>query len=202
MEVLLIALIWCLNLGISYLNAKGCGYAWAEAKAHGGYPQFFVWVVAIMSALGFVWCFTIAEVFLALSLGLIGLPVAKAALALGYILVIPGILATGFIIMVDSWARAYKQGGVLNYGVAAYNTYAQVHNTYHAIEGIGSAFGSVGEAFSGDGEDALTVVGIVVVCLIVLSSLILGIATTRYLILKTAAANDLPDLATMQARRR
>jgi len=201
MELLLIALVWCLNLGISWLNARGCGMAWAESKARGGFPRFFIWMVALMAALGFTWCFLILEVFLAYGLGLIGVTAAKAALALGYIIIVPGLLASGLVIMVDSWARAYREGGVLNHGVAAYNTYAQVHNTYHAIQGFGSAFGTVGDAFSGDGEDALTIVGIVVVCILVLSALVMGIATTRYIILKNAAAGDLADIQSMQAKR-
>jgi hypothetical protein len=52
---------------------------------------------------------------------------------LGYLLLIPGILLSGLVITLDSWARAFRQGGFLNYGAAVYNTDAQIHNAYHAI---------------------------------------------------------------------
>lgn len=201
MEIFLVALVFVLNLGISYLNAKGCGYAWAEAKARGGWPRFFIWMVAIMAASGFIWCYLIVEVVLLYATGLFTLAMVKATLALGYILIVPGILFTGLVITVDSWARSFREGGVLNHGVTAWNTYAQIHNTYNAISGMGDAFGALGEAFSGDSEDALTIVGIFLVCLAVFSALLLGILTTRSIILRTAGNTNLLSIEEMQARR-
>lgn len=201
MEILLVVFVFFLNLGISYLNAKGCGWAWAETKAHGGWPRFFIWMVAIMAASGFIWCYLIVEVALLYAFGLFTLTMVKATLYLGYIIVIPGVILSGIVITIDSWARSYREGGILNHGVTAWNTYAQIHNTYNAISGMGDAFGFLGEAFSGDSEDALTVVGIFMVCLAVLSALLLGILTTRGIILRTAGNTRLLSVDEMRARR-
>ena len=59
MEYLLLALVWLLNLAISFWNAYACGKAWAEAKFYGGWPRFMTWMGAIMAASGFSWCFLI-----------------------------------------------------------------------------------------------------------------------------------------------
>jgi hypothetical protein len=59
---------------------------------------------------------------------------------LGYILLIPGILSSGMVITLDSWARAYRRRTIGSLGRAAWNTYAQIHNTYHAFSDIDKAF--------------------------------------------------------------
>ena len=65
---------------------------------------------------------------------------------------ITAIVCSGMAIWLDSWKRAFREGGFLNYGVAMYNTYAQIHNTYAMIEGMGPAFKSIGDLFKGRDE--------------------------------------------------
>lgn len=62
---------------------------------------------------------------------------------------VPGFLFSGYAIMFQSWANAYRNHSVGNMGVAAYNTYANLHNTFNAIDNFPKAFGSVFKAFTG-----------------------------------------------------
>jgi hypothetical protein len=152
MSMIILVLFLALNFGISWLNAWACGKAWAEAKSAGGWPRFMTWMGAIMSASGFTWVFVTLASLLLGALEILPPEYVMYTMELGYIVIIPGILFSGLMIMIDSWARAYREGGVLNYGVAAWNTYAQVHNTYHAIDGMGKAFSDIGEGLFGGGS--------------------------------------------------
>ena len=147
----LIILMWLLNFAISAWNAYAVGRAWAETKVAGGWPRFMAWMGAVMSASGFSWCYLILLVLVAHAGGWLDAEATNVAISLGYILLIPGILFSGLMITLDSWRRAFRNGGILNYGVAAYNTYAQVHNTMSAINSFGGAARTVFDFFgSGD----------------------------------------------------
>lgn len=205
MENLLIAFIWLLNFAISWWNAYACGKVWAETKSAGGWPRFMTWMGAIMSASGFTWCFLLPMVLGANHFAWLDAEATKVAFELGYIMIVPAVLFSGFMIMVDSWAQAYRNGGVLNYGVAAYNTYAQVHNTMSAIETFGGALKDVGsfmgDAFSGDSEDsAKGAAGLIVLLLVVLAAA-MGIILTTTIIRKSAASEVLLTRDEMEARR-
>jgi hypothetical protein len=67
---------------------------------------------------------------------------------LWYITVIFPVLGTGLIITIQSWVAAYREHSLANLGVAAYNTFAQVHNTMSAIQSLGPALQSVGKMFA------------------------------------------------------
>src|ERR1700738_4453697 len=103
MEFLLIAFVWVLNFGISLWNAYACGKAWVEARHAGGWPRFMCWMGAIMSASGFTWCYLILLVLSAYYFEWLHKDALMAALNLGYILIIPGVLFSGLMITVDSW---------------------------------------------------------------------------------------------------
>jgi hypothetical protein len=126
-------IVWLLNFGISAWNAYAVGRAWVETKVAGGWPRFMAWMGAIMSATGFSWCYLFLLILGANYLGKLSDEATEAAMMLGYVVIIPGMLFSGLMIMLDSWRRAFRNGGILNYGVAAYNTYAQIHNTMSAI---------------------------------------------------------------------
>lgn len=184
-----IFLIWVVNFGISWWNAYACGKAWVETRVYGGWPRFMVWMGAIMSASGFSWCLLIL-----IAVGVhAGWPqyfperAMIVSLSLGYIVIIPGVLFSGFMIMIDSWARAYREGGFTNYGVAAWNTYAQIHNTYSAIEGLGDAFASVTDFWDSDDDS-----GGIVVFLVVIAALFGGILLTAMIIRNVAGREPLP----------
>lgn len=211
MELLLIGFIWVLNFAISWWNAYACGKCWVESKAAGGWIRFMVWMGAIMSAAGFTWCYLIFEALTAYHFGFIDAFYMGITLQLGYIILVPVILFAGYAITLDSWARAFRQGGVLNYGVAAYNTYATYHNTASAISNFGEAFGNVVEAFSGKGKSrsssssdskgAGQLVMLLIVVFLVVLSIILGILTTTLIIKKTSATDDLLPLDELERRR-
>lgn len=193
MEILFIAFIWLLNFAISWWNGYAVGKCWAEAKAVGGWMRFMTWMGALMSAAGFTWCYLILEAALGAGTGLLSASAVTFMLSLGYVILVPVILFAGYAITFDSWARAIREGGILNYGVAAYNTYATYHNTVSAISGMGEALGAVGkglgEIASGDDEGK----GIPIVIGIVLAIIAfgLGILTTVLIIKKSAASAPL-----------
>lgn len=211
MELLLIGFVWVLNFAISWWNAYVCGKAWAESKAVGGWHRFMVWIGAIMSAAGFTWCYLIFEALTAYHFGFIDAYWMGITLQLGYVILVPVILFGSYAITLDSWARAISRGGILNYGVAAYNSYATYHNTYHAVNGFGKALGNVAEAFSGGGGSSRSsssnskgkgeALMLLFVILLVALALIFGILTTTLIIKRTAAADELMSRDEMERRR-
>lgn len=210
MEFLLIALVWVLNFAISWWNAYACGKAWVESKAVGGWHRFMVWMGASMSAAGFTWCYLIFEALTAYHFNFIDAYWMGITLQLGYLIIIPVVLFAGYAITLDSWARAIRNGGILNYGSAAWNTYASYHNTYHAISGVGKAFGNVMEAFSGGGKSRSSssdskgkgeALMLLVVVLLVAMAAILGVLTTTLIIKRTAASEPMLSREEMERRR-
>ncbi len=197
MGYVLFALVWVLNFGISIWNAYAVGKVWVEARHEGGWHRFMCWMGAVMSASGFTWCYLS---FLALTANYfqwITEAQTMAALNLGYILLIPFILFAGYAITLDSWAQAYRRGGFLNYGAAAWNTYASIHNTYSAWQNLGGAFTSLGNFFGGDRKGSRDRDGngggaIVVVILLVVLALLAGVITTAVIIRRVAATDPLP----------
>jgi hypothetical protein len=195
MPFLLVAIVWLLNLGISAWNAFAVGKSWVEARAAGGWPRVMCWCGAVMSASGFTWCYLILLALAAHWFGYLNDTQIGAAFDLGYVLLIPGILLSGLMITLDSWARAFRRGGFLNYGIAVYNTYAQIHNTYSAITSFGGAFSNVRSFFgrSRSRNDRDGSAGLVLVILVVALALAAGVLTTTYIIWRTAATTPLPD---------
>jgi hypothetical protein len=193
---LLFALVWVLNFAISIWNAYAVGKVWVEARIVGGWHRFMCWVGAIMSACGFTWCYLSFLALTAHHFGWLTDEQVLAALNLGYILLLPFILFGGYAITLDSWAQAFRRGGFLNYGAAAWNTYASIHNTYSAWRNLGGAFTSLGNFFGGsrkgerdrDGDSG----GIIVVLLLVVFALLAGVLTTAVIIRRVAATEPLP----------
>lgn len=192
MDVLIIAVLWVVNLGISFWNARAVGLCWVEAKHAGGYYQFMAWIGAIMAASGFTWCILIFAAIGAGMLGFLEPDAVVAALSLGYLILIPGILFAGYVIMLDSWARAYRERSWTNLGVAGYNTFANAYNTYHAISGVGQSFGNVSKFFSGSDRSSSKNSGALLVILLVVLALLAGILITAAIISHYAASEPLP----------
>lgn len=190
--------IWILNLVISILNAVGAGYAWNYTKLQGGIAHFMNWMAAIMSACGFTWCILIPLSYGCQAAGWLTPEQSLAMLELGYVIIIPAVLGTGLVITIDSWVQFYKRPGLLNGGVAAYNTFAQVRNTMNAIEVMPKALGHLGKVLGGDGkrssgssDDAKGKAALLIIVLVALS-LISGILLTRWIILSMAQRSTLP----------
>jgi hypothetical protein len=190
----LFALVWVLNFGISVWNAYAVGKVWVEARHENGWHRFMCWMGAIMSALGFTWCYLSFLVPTANYFQWITEEQAMVALNLGYILLLPFLLFAGYAITLDSWAQAYRHGGFLRYGAAAWNTYASIHNTYSAWRNVGGAFTSLGNFFGSRrrGRDRDGVSPIIIVILLVALALLGGIITTAVIIRTVAATDPLP----------
>jgi len=194
MGPVLYALVWVLNFGISVWNAYAVGKVWVEARHENGWHRFMCWMGAIMSASGFTWCYLSFLVLTADYFKWIGPDMTTAALDLGYILLVPFMLFAGYAITLDSWVQAYRHGGFLRYGAAAWNTYASIHNTYSAWRNMGGAFTSVGDFFrsKGSGRDRDGAGAIIIVILLVALALFGGIITTTVIIRRVAGTDPLP----------
>jgi hypothetical protein len=194
----LFALVWVLNFGISIWNAYAVGKVWVEARVAGGWRRFMCWVGAIMSACGFTWCYLSFLALTAHYFHWLTDEQVLAALNLGYILLLPFILFGGYAITLDSWAHAFRRGGFLNYGAAAWNTYASIHNTYSAWRNLGGAFTSLGNFLGGrrKSEKDRDGGGVIVVLLLVALALLAGVLTTAVIIRRVAATEPLPPQPT------
>jgi hypothetical protein len=201
MGQVLFALVWVLNFGISVWNAYAVGKVWVEAKHEGGWHRFMCWIGAVMSACGFTWCYLSFLALTAHHFQWITEEQVGAALNLGYILLLPFILFGGYAITLDSWAQAYRRGGFLNYGAAAWNTYASIHNSYSAWRNLGGAFASLGDFFGSGGRSGKDRDGdgpnpIIIVILLVALALLGGIITTAVIIRRVAGTDPLPPQLT------
>ena len=148
---------------------------------------------AIMSACGFTWCFLIPLAFGCQWAGWLTPEYTAATLELGYVVIIPAVLGSGLVITIDSWARFIKRPGLLNGGVAAYNTFAQVRNTMSAINMLPRAVGHLGDVLGGKrsrGGDSKGQAAMLVI-LLVAFSLFAGIFTTRWIILTVSQRSSL-----------
>jgi len=144
------------------------------------------WMGYVMASLGFSWDILILVGIMLRSFGTITPDQATLFYQTGYVLLVPGFLFSGYAIMFQSWANAYRNHSVVNMGVAAYNTYANVHNTFNAIDNFPKAFGSVFNAFPrGSAKSKANGLILFVVVLCVLSGFIIAA-----LIVHRVAAND------------
>jgi hypothetical protein len=151
-----------------------------------------------MSACGFTWCYLSFLALTAHYFQLLTEEQVLAALNLGYVLLLPFILFGGYAITFDSWAQAFRRGGILNYGAAAWNTYASFHNTYSAWRNLGGAFASLGNFFGGSrrsesDRNGNGGGGIIIVLLLVAFALLAGVLTTAAIIRRGAATEPLPS---------
>jgi hypothetical protein len=203
----LFALVWVLNFAISAWNAYAVGKVWIEARVAGSWHRFMCWTGAVMSACGFTWCYLSFLALTAHYFHWLTEEQVLVALNLGYVLLLPFILFGGYAITLDSWAQAFRRGGLLNYGAAAWNTYASLHNTYAAWRNLGGAFASLGNFFgrsrrSEGGRDGSGGGGIVVVLLLVAFALLAGVLTTAAIIRRVAATEPLPPPPTGEEYKR
>jgi len=186
---LIAVILWFVNLGISIWNAYAVGKAWVESKHAGGLSQLVAWAGAIMSALGFTWCYLTLLAVLGTGLGFWSADVANAALSLGYIIIVLGVLSSGAVIMLDSWSNAYRHRTLGNVGVAGYNTFAELYNGYNAISGVPAAFKAVLGFFRGENRDrSVGLSGLVIGLVLVV--LLGGVLTTWMIIEHVAGGGD------------
>jgi hypothetical protein len=199
MHAAFVILVWMLNFGISIWNAYAVGKAWVETKHSGGWPRIVAWAGAVMSASGFSWCYLIILTYVAYGLGFLDTDHVTTAMYLGYLVLIPGVLSSGMVITLDSWARTYRHTTLLNLGRSAWNTYAQIHNTFNAIGDMDTAFGSVVDSLSSKGSGSSDKKGgavvFILIFILVMLALVSGVLTTAVIIRRVAGNTPLPEAA-------
>jgi hypothetical protein len=191
-------LVWLINVGISWWNARVAGLDWVESKHLGGWIRFMTWMGWLMSALGFTWCYIVVLALLAKIGGYIDEQTMDATISLGYLLLLPGALISGLFIWIDSLILAWRKRYLPSIGIAAWNTFAQVHNTYAAIRGVGGAAKSVGSLFRDTDPDDIRRAAIVTAVLIVVTTFAGGFITTEIIRRHYAASRPLPTRAKPQ----
>jgi hypothetical protein len=183
-------LVLALNGVLSWWNARTCGRAWVESKAVGGWIRFLVWCGAIQSAVGFssVFLLPIVFTFHALFPDILTGTYVNGAISLWYLTVIIPMLGTGLSISIESWIRAYREQNLAALGVAAYNTFAQVHNLMGSIDTLQSAAKAVLDLFisvakgKGDAKGKAMTLGLMAAVLAVVLALCAGGILTAILI--------------------
>lgn len=148
-----LAVLWLINFGISFWNARVVGLMWAESKFAGGFVRLLAWSGAVMSACGFIWCYAIIEAFVGhwIAPDMVTTDVMQGIFALSYLAIIFPVLGSGFVITGHSMYQAWVRRDLPSMGVAAWNGFAQVHNTYQAFRGVPQAWGSLKDVFGGKG---------------------------------------------------
>ena len=148
--------------------------------------RFMAWMGYVMASVGFSWDILVLVGILLRSLGKITPDQEALFFQAGYVVLVSGFLFSGYAIMFQSWANAYRHHSVVNMGVAAYNTYANIHNTFNAIDNFPKAFDSVFKSFGrGSGKSKANGLILFVVVLCVLSGFIIAA-----LIVHRVAASD------------
>ncbi len=188
------------NGGISFLNALGCAYSDAETKAVGGWQRFVWWCAWVMSGLGFGMCYMLLVGGIGYGVGWIDSTNAEFFVSLWYVLCTPALIGAGLAITVDQWARTFREGGLLNWGVSIYNTYAQIHNTMSVVQNFGGALKVVLDGLSRVGKDK-DGWKFVVAAVLALFSIGLGFLTTYLIVRRFSAGHVLPDRDELLSKR-
>jgi hypothetical protein len=188
----MLLLFLAINFGISCWNVYVTGVTWAETGAVGGWRRFMAWMGAIMSATGFTWSYLTVLALVFYGMGWLNADGVKLAMELAYIVLVPGLLFAGYAIMLDSWARTFREGGYVNWGVSIYNTWANYHNTMSVVNSYGGAFGDVFKNFTPSKDDDGKGTAALIVLFLVVLAACLGIITTVVAIKKLSASHPLP----------
>lgn len=202
----MIVFVWLLNFSISILNAWGCGKSWTETKAVGKFPHLLNWCGAIMSAIGFTWCYLIIAGWAGYTIPfdhkVHGVTVNSPyfdekdlsfLFDMGYAVIIVPLIGSGMVITVNSWCVAWRNRTFGDGAIATYNTFAMYNNIYSAVTESAGVFGRISSyskssSSSSDSDDKKGYI-----LLLVVFCFIGGVLTTKWIIKKT-------QLATAQSR--
>lgn len=173
-------IILIVNVGISWWNARVVGQVWPLRRQLEGFESLVMWSGATMSVIGFTYTYLIL-----LSLGLVTSGKASTELvegmfALGYVLLVPALLASGTIIWLHSVRTAIRDRSFSSMGVAGWNTFAHVSNTVNAVRFLPKEFEKVTDLIGGKKSNS------VLALIVVVAALSLGFLTTSYIIRSTA----------------
>jgi hypothetical protein len=180
-----------------------------ETKHIGGWRRFMSWMGAIMSASGFTWCYLVILLFggYYAQSGFIQpghAPILtehelQAGFSIGYLILIPGILFSGLMIWLDSLIQAWRRRDLPSIGIAAWNTYAQIHNTYSAFSGISGALKSIKGTFGKGSKNGAKGLALVLIIVLVVFAIFGGVFTTWGIISHYAGTEPLPSRRPEQA---
>lgn len=175
----MVIFIWILNLVISIWNSYAVGRAWVETEHEGGIHRFMAWMGYLMAGVGFSWNIFIVVGYFMLDSGKFTPDQFSAFLSLGYVLLVPGFLFSGYAIMLESWADAYRNRTLGSMGRAAWNTYANIHNTYSAVKDVPQAVGQVAKAFTGGKKGAQGLILLLAIACLLSGFIIAGVIVWR-----------------------
>jgi hypothetical protein len=188
-----ILILFFLNFGISWFNAWSVGKCWCESKSVGGLARLTAWCGAVMAAVGFTWCALVVAFVINSRLPEgCKLPdkYAEGFFALGYLAIILPCIGSGIVITLQSWALAWKERNWANFGVAGWNTGADVYNVYSAIENIPDCITLLADIFKGGDDDDEDSDGrgriLLIMVVVALACICCGILLTAVIIYRTA----------------
>ena len=196
----MIFLLLILNFAVSWFNAWSVGRVWIESKMIGGFFRMTVWCGAIMSACGFTWVYIALLGMLAQSFQWLPAKYIQGIFSLGYLVIIVPVLGSGLGLAVSSWAQFWRQKNLINGGIAAWNTYAQISNMVSAVRFVPEAIGNVLSAFKGE-DDEEDNRALLTMLAVVLAAVGAGVMTARAIILGTARRTSQDVLTEIQAQR-
>jgi hypothetical protein len=107
-------------------------------------------------------------------------------------------LGSGLGITASSWAQFWRQKNLINGGIAAWNTYAQISNIVSAARFVPEAIGNVFSAFKGDDEEDNR--ALLLMLAVVLVAVGAGVMTARAIILATARKSSQTVLSELQTQ--
>lgn len=152
-----------LTLLISAWNAHVVGMYWTERRELPTSTQVLLWSGVVMAVCGFTIGYLIivtmvmydihAFEFLAMAIFKVEFTPSNVELLvqsvfdMAYLGIIVPVLGSGLIITVNSWIVAAKRRDLVGYGVAGYNTGAQIHNFVSAARHIPRATRNLSGAF-------------------------------------------------------
>jgi hypothetical protein len=193
----MIFLLLLLNFAISWFNAWSVGRVWIESKMIGGFFRLTVWCGAIMSACGFTWVYLALLGMLAQNFQWLPARYIQGIFSLGYLVIILPLLGSGLGIAVSAWVQFWRQKNLINGGIAAWNTYAQILNVVSAVRFVPEAIGNVFSAFKVD-DDEEDNRALLIMLAVVLVAVGAGMMTARAIILGTARNTSQAVLTELQ----
>lgn len=187
-------ILFVLNALISWSNAYVAGKNMRLAR-ESWFAWILNWATIIMAGCGFTWCYTIALIGGAYAIGKLDHTQVDLGMKLGYVLIVPSLIGSGFVITIHSWIAFIKRPSLGGGLTTAWNTYAQYSNTVNAVRFFPEAAGDVLSSLTGgkdsrnsDSKDGQAKMAMLTLFLVVFA-LLLGVFTTRYIVL-TAAASE------------
>jgi hypothetical protein len=133
----------------------------------------------MMAGLGFSWNIFIVVGYVMVTEGKFDQEQLLTFINLGYVILVPGFLFSGYAIMLESWADAYRNRTLGSMGRAAWNTYANIHNTYSAVKDMPGAISQVFKAFTGGKKGAQGLVLLLAIACVLSGFIIAGVIVWR-----------------------